>query len=196
MANHESTTDILTRWSRAKRAPDVARQLRLTLVLEDLEVGDEWESPGRTVTEADVVNFAGVSGDFNSIHMDHHTAARGPFRRPMAHGLLGLAIASGLAASSPRVDTMAFLAIIDWKFLRPIFFGDTIHVVTRVIKTEPKSRGRRGVVTWYRRIVNQDAVTVQEGMAQTLVRARARGGRGDEGDPTDQDSAGMSSEHD
>jgi acyl dehydratase len=174
----------------------VSRQVKLTLVLEDLEVGDEWESPCRTVTEADVVNFAGVSGDFNSIHMDHHTAARGPFRRPIAHGLLGLAIASGLAASSPQVDTVAFLAINDWKFLRPIFFGDTIHVMTRVLSTEPKSRGRRGIVTWYRRIVNQDGVTVQEGTAQTLVRARARGGRGDEGDPTDHDSAGRSSQHD
>lgn len=153
-----------------------------TLCYDDLSVGDEWESPGRTVTEADVVNFAGVSGDFNPIHMDHHTASQGPFRRPIAHGLLGLAIASGLGASSPRVDTLAFLAILEWKFLRPIFFGDTIRVHTRILAIEPKSRGRRAVVTWQRQIVNQEGVTVQEGSAQTLVRGRKDDRGGDAAD--------------
>lgn len=150
----------------------MSRPLITTLCHEDLSVGDEWESPRRTITETDVVNFAGISGDFNPIHMDHQGAAQGPFRRPIAHGLLGLAVASGLAASSPRVETLAFLAIIEWKFLRPIFFGDTVHVLTRVLSVEPKSRGRRAIVTWQRRIVNQDDVTVQEGSAQTLVRGR------------------------
>jgi 3-hydroxybutyryl-CoA dehydratase len=152
----------------------VARQLNPTLFFDDLAVGDEWESPGRTVTEADVVNFAGVSGDFNAIHIDHQSALKGPFRRPIAHGVLGLAIASGLASATPRVDTMAFLSILEWRFLHPIFFGDTIHVVTRVVALEPKSRGRRGVVTWRRELVNQHGVTVQEGSTQTIVRGRDR----------------------
>jgi acyl dehydratase len=157
----------------------VSRQANPALSFDELTVGDEWESPGRTVTEADVVNFAGVSGDFNPIHTDHRTASRGPFRRPIAHGLLGLSIASGLAIAAPPVDTLAFLAIIDWKFLQPIFFGDTIHVITRVAALEPKSRGRRGLVTWHRRIVNQNGVTVQEGTTQTLVRNRTGAARGD-----------------
>jgi acyl dehydratase len=141
---------------------------------DDLVVGDEWESPRRTVTQTEVVLFAGLSGDFNPIHVDHSTAERGPFGRPVAHGLLGLAIASGLMSQAPRVDTVAFLAILDWKFLRPIAFGDTIHAISRVEALEPSHNGRRGVVTWYRRIFNQDGLLVQEGRTQTLVRARPR----------------------
>lgn len=145
-----------------------------TLDFNDLSLDDEWESPSRTITEADVVQFAGLSGDFNPLHMDHESARRGPFGQPVAHGLLGMAIASGLASQAPRVDTLAFLAILEWKFLHPIAFGDTIHVVTRVQALEPRSQGRRGVVTWHRRLVNQNGETVQEGRTQTLVRARAR----------------------
>src|SRR5262245_11671321 len=101
------------------------------LAFQDLHIDDEWEIPHRRVTEADVVRVAGLSGDFNPLHMDHALAARGPFKGPVAHGLLGLAIASGLTSHAPRVDTLALLGISDWKFLEPIHFGDTIHVVTR-----------------------------------------------------------------
>lgn len=142
------------------------------LSFQDLAPDDEWESPARTVTEADVQAFAGVSGDFNPLHVDHETARKGPFRQPVAHGLLGLAIASGLTSHSPRVDTMAFLSILEWKFLEPIAFGDTIRVVTRVVSLEPRARGRRGVVTWQRRLINQHGAVVQEGLTQTMVRGR------------------------
>jgi acyl dehydratase len=141
-----------------------------TLAFDDLEVGDEWESPRRTVTETDVVNFAGLSGDFNPIHVDHQAARDGAFGKPVAHGLLGLSMASGLISNSPRVDTIAFLAILDWKFLQPIAFGDTIHVVSRVVAREPRSRNRRGVITWHRQVINQEGDIVQEGTTQTLVR--------------------------
>ena len=90
------------------------------LAFDDLTVGDEWESPRRTVTEADVVGFAGLSGDFNPLHVDHESARDGPFGQPVAHGLLGLSIASGLTSHSPLVATQAFLAILEWKFLAPI----------------------------------------------------------------------------
>jgi acyl dehydratase len=150
----------------------MTRQAFLPLGFEDLAVGDEWESPRRTITEADVVNFAGLSGDFNPIHVDHESARAGPFRRPVAHGLLGLAVGSGLAVNAPKVDTLAFLSILEWKFLQPIAFGDTVRVVTRVVALEPRSRGRRGVVTWHRRLLNQNGQTVQEGTTQTLVRNR------------------------
>jgi acyl dehydratase len=144
------------------------------LSFDDLVPGDEWESPGRTVTEADVVLFAGLSGDHNPLHSDHVVSETGPFRRPVAHGLLGLAIATGLISHAPRVDTLAFLAILEWRFLIPIAFGDTIKVVSRVEALEPQSRGRRGVVTWHRHILNQNGQVVQEGRTKTLVRARAR----------------------
>jgi 3-hydroxybutyryl-CoA dehydratase len=138
----------------------------------DLVVGDEWESPRRTVTETDVVLFAGLSGDFNPLHVDHSFAEGNHFGKPVAHGLLGLAIATGLISQAPRVDTLAFLAILEWKFHLPIVFGDTIHAISTVVSLEPQAKGRRGVVTWHRRILNQDGHVVQEGRTQTLVRAR------------------------
>lgn len=142
------------------------------LGFDDLQVGDEWISPARTVTEADVVAFAGVSGDYNAIHVDHESARAGPFREPVAHGLLGLAIVSGLTAYSPRMATLAFLAIDRWDFLKPIAFGDTVHVVTRVEAITPKARGRRAEVVWRRQLVNQRGEAVQEGTTRTLVRSR------------------------
>jgi acyl dehydratase len=148
---------------------------RPALAFDELALEDEWESLCRTITEADVVRFAGLSGDFNPLHLDVEAAKKGPFGRPIAHGLLGLSVASGLASQSPRVDTLAFLAILEWKFLKPIAFGDTVRVISRVEAREPRARGRRGVVTWHRRLINQFGETVQEGRIQTLVRSRPAG---------------------
>jgi acyl dehydratase len=136
---------------------------------------------GRTVTEADVVAFAGLSGDFNPLHVDHAwAAAEGPFGRPVAHGLLGLALASGLASAAPRMDTLAFMAVLEWRFLLPIAFGDTVRVLSTVESIEPQARGRRAVVVWRRRLLNQEGRAVQEGLTQSLVRARVQ----TEPDPT------------
>jgi acyl dehydratase len=152
----------------------VTRQPWSILTFDDLAVGDEWESARRTVTETDVVLFAGLSGDFNPLHIDHASSQTGPFGRPVAHGLLGMSIATGLISQALRVDTIAFLAILEWKFLHPIAFGDTIHAVSKVDSLAPHSSGRRGVVTWHRRVLNQNGLVVQEGRTQTLVRARSR----------------------
>src|SRR5712692_3060671 len=98
------------------------------LYYDDVEVGQQWESLGRTVTETDIVNFAGLSGDFNPIHIDHEFAKTTPFRKPIAHGLLVWSISSGLAANAPPMRTLAFLSIRDWRFHGPVFVGDTIRV--------------------------------------------------------------------
>ena len=143
------------------------------LFFDDVEPGQEWESQGRTITEADVVNFAGLSGDFNPIHTDHEFARTTPFRRPIAHGLLVLSVGSGLAVASPPMRTLAFLGLRDWKLVNPVFFGDTIRVRTRVVEKEARGRGRRGVVTWHRVILNQEGKVVQEGVSQTIVEGRA-----------------------
>ena len=150
----------------------MARRFCDVLALEDLVVGDEWESPGRTITETDVVLFAGLSGDFNPLHCNHQLSEQGPFGKPIAHGLLVLAIAIGLSSNSPRVDTLAFLAILEWRFLLPVVFGDTLKVISRVEALDPQARGRRGVVTWHRQIVNQNGQIVQQGRTQTMVRGR------------------------
>ena len=151
----------------------MTRHIWTPLSFDELVVGDEWESPRRTITQADVVLFAGLSGDYNPIHVDHDFAARGAFGQPVAHGLLGLAIASGLMSQAPRLDTLAFLGILEWNFHHPILFGDTIRGVSRVEALEPSANGRRGVVTWYRGVYNHEDLLVQEGRTKTLVRARS-----------------------
>jgi acyl dehydratase len=145
------------------------------LYFDDVETGQEWESPGRTVTETDIVNFAGLSGDFNAIHMDHEFAKNTPYRRPIAHGLLGMSILSGLALHSPPMRTLAFATIKEWHFREPIFVGDTLRVRTKVLEKQARSRGRRGYITWQRQLINQEGRIVQEGVSVTLVEGRGAG---------------------
>jgi 3-hydroxybutyryl-CoA dehydratase len=142
------------------------------LYFDDLEVNQEWESIGRTVTEADIVNFAGFSGDFNPIHIDHEFARTTPFRRPIAHGFGVFSIASGLGVMTPPVRTIALLRVKYWNFLLPVFAGDTIRCRSRVAEKTVKGRGKRGEVVWYRGIVNQDGKVVQEGEIATLLECR------------------------
>ena len=143
------------------------------LFFDDIEVGQEWESLGRTVTEADIVHFAGLSGDFNPIHVDHEFARTSAFRQPIAHGLLVWAMSSGLSQYAPPMRTLAFLAIRDWSFVGPVFVGDTIRVRSRVVEKEARARGRRGTVAWQREIVKQSGDVVQQGVTVTLVEGRA-----------------------
>jgi acyl dehydratase len=143
------------------------------LYFDDVEVGQEWESPARTVTETDIVNFAGLSGDFSPIHVDHEFAKNTPFHGPIAHGLLIFSIGSGLGLTAPPMRTMAFLGIRDWQFKGPVFIGDTIRLRTRVLEKEARARGRRGVIAWQRTVLNQEDKVVQEGVTLTLVQGRA-----------------------
>ncbi|HJT76661.1 MAG TPA: MaoC/PaaZ C-terminal domain-containing protein [Gemmataceae bacterium] len=151
------------------------------LYQDDVEVGQEWVSTGRTVTETDVVNFAGLSGDFNPIHMDHEFARTTPFRRPIAHGLLVLSLSSGLGLSCPPMRTLAFLQLREWHFREPVFMGDTLRLRSKVLEKEVRARGRRGIITWQRQVVNQEGKVVQEGVSVTLVEGRGqpRGPRAD-----------------
>jgi acyl dehydratase len=144
----------------------------LHLFFDDVQVGQEWESLGRTVTEADIVHFAGLSGDFNPIHVDHEFARTTLFRKPIAHGLLVWTISSGLAINAPPMRTLAFLSIRTWEFKGPVFIGDTIRVRSKVLEKEVRSRGRRGAITWQREIFNQEAKVVQQGITVTLVEGR------------------------
>lgn len=143
------------------------------LFFDDVAVGQQWESLGRTITQTDIVNFAGISGDFNPIHMDHEFARTTPFRQPIAHGLLVFSVGSGLGVNAPPMRTLAVLEVREWHFRGPIFIGDTIHVRCTVLAKEPRGRGRRGVITWGRQILNQEAKVVQEGVTLTLVEGRA-----------------------
>jgi acyl dehydratase len=135
---------------------------------EDIQLGARWESPSRTMTETDIVSFACLTGDFNRLHVDHQYAQETPFGRPIAHGLLGLAWVAGLGSNHPCPETVALVGIREWRFLKPVYIGDTLHVVTEVVGKQAKGR-RAGQVTWKRSLVNHDGEIVQEGYIETLV---------------------------
>ena len=138
------------------------------LYFDQLTVGDCWESRGRTITETDVVNFAGMTGDYDPLHVDHEFAKQTPFGRPIAHGLLGLSLLAGLSSTAPAMQTKAFLQIGQWQFLRPLLIGDTVRVRTEVADLNAKNR-RQGRVTWRRQLINQADEVVQQGEFETIV---------------------------
>jgi acyl dehydratase len=140
---------------------------------EDVAVGDEYVSPGRTVTEADIVAFAGLSGDYNVLHTDAEFMKSSIFGERIAHGLLGLAIQSGLGTRAmPRpFATIAFLGL-RWRFKGPIKIGDTIKVRIKVTEKRETTKPDRGIVVLLRSVVNQRGEVVQEGETDILVERR------------------------
>lgn len=143
-----------------------------SLYLEDLELGSSWKSPARTITECDIVSFAGMTGDYDPLHVDHEYAAQTPYGKPIAHGLLGLSLMAGLSSSCPRIRTLALVSIDSWQFQKPVYVGDTVHVITAVESIAPRGR-RSGEVTWFRKLVNQRGECVQSGRIVTLVSSQA-----------------------
>jgi 3-hydroxybutyryl-CoA dehydratase len=142
------------------------------LYLEDLEVSKSWKSPARTLSESDIVSFACLTGDFDPLHVDHEFAAQTPYGKPIAHGLLGLSFMAGLSSTFPRVRTIALVRVDNWSFHRPVFIGDTLHVVTEVESITPRGR-RSGEVVWFRKLINQRGECVQSGRIVTLVSSQA-----------------------
>jgi acyl dehydratase len=138
------------------------------LFYEDIEVGQTWISPRRTVTEADVIAFATSTGDFNPLHVDYDFASQSHYRQPIAHGLLGLSWVAGLGSYFPNVNTLAFTAVRNWEFVRPLYFGDTVFVETECLNKTLSGR-RAGQVAWRRKLLNQNNDVVQQGVFETLV---------------------------
>jgi len=138
----------------------------------DIEVGRIWVSPRRTVTEADVIQFASSTGDFNPLHVDYDFASQSHYRQPIAHGLLGLSWVAGLGSYFPHVSTLAFTSLRNWEFCRPVYFGDTVFVETTCQEKIPSGR-RAGKVVWFRKLINQDHQIVQQGVFETLVAIRS-----------------------
>ncbi|MDQ5831924.1 MAG: MaoC family dehydratase N-terminal domain-containing protein [Actinomycetota bacterium] len=145
------------------------------LYYEDLEVGLRWESGGRTITEADVVAFAGVSGDFNPIHVDAVHAGTTAFGERIAHGALVLAVATGLRQQQGTFHgtLKAWLGISDWRFRAPVKLGDTVHVITEVAGRRETRDPGAGLVTQAVEVRNQHDEVVASGEFATLVLQRA-----------------------
>ncbi|WP_345647000.1 MaoC/PaaZ C-terminal domain-containing protein [Streptomyces tremellae] len=157
------------------------------MFFEDLVEGQTFVSKGRTVTESDVVNFAGLSGDFNPIHLDRESTKDGMFGERVAHGVLGLSMATGLLDSLGlfKESMGAMLAIEDWRFTGPILINDTIHLELTIESTRLTSKGTSGVVRRRLKLVNQHGAVVQDGVITVLILCRepaSAGAREEAGD--------------
>jgi len=144
------------------------------LYFEEFEVGREIVTVGRTIAESDIFNFAGFSGDYNQIHTDAEFAKGTPFGQRVAHGLLGLSIASGLAMRTGVLEgtVIAFREINNWKFVNPVFIGDTIHVEMEVAETKALPRIGGGSVVITLDVKKQSGETVMKGNWTVLVMSR------------------------
>jgi len=146
------------------------------LFFEEFSVGQHIISTARTVTESDVATFAGLSGDYNQIHTDAEFSKNTPFGQRVAHGLLGIAIASGLAMRTGMLEgtVLAFREINEWKFSKPIFIGDTIHVELDVKETKALPRLGGGSVIIELSVKNQHEEMIMKGLWTVLVASKPK----------------------
>src|SRR3954462_14236436 len=140
---------------------------------EEFEVGQRFETGRRTVIEADIDAFAGVTADFNPVHMDEVFAAQNGFKGRITHGPMIIGMAFGLASRANLMDgTVLGLLDIAWKFMKPVRPGDTICAVVTVTDKRTTRKADRGVVTLQLDVHNQRSEVVQVGTAKVLVRRK------------------------
>ena len=140
---------------------------------EEFQEGVELVTPARTITETDIQLFAGLTGDYTQIHTDVEFCKDTIFGQRVAHGLLGLSIASGLGARLGFIEgTAVALREITWKFTGPIFIGDTIHLQIKVAHKKAMPRLSMGMITFDIAVVNQRGETVQKGQWKALIQSK------------------------
>lgn len=142
---------------------------------EDLDEGASFESARRTITETDLVHFAMLSSDWNPVHTDALLAQSSPFGQRIVHGALGLSIATGLVQRTGMFEesAVALLGYDGWRFDRPLFVGDTVFSVVRVLGKRLTSKGDRGIVNREIQLINQHNEVVQGGRSDFMVWCRA-----------------------
>ncbi|WP_101342134.1 MaoC family dehydratase [Cereibacter azotoformans] len=142
---------------------------------EDFSEDLERRSPGRTITEADLMAFSGLTGDYSQVHTDEEFCRNTEFGTRIGHGLLGLSIAQGLMwrTNYTQGTGVASLGWTNWSFRRPIFIGDTVRVRWRLTsKRESGSKPGMGIIHEWCRLMNQKDEILQEGEHITLIRRR------------------------
>ena len=146
------------------------------LYFEEFRVGQKVVTEKRTVTENDIMTFARVSGDDNRIHTDPEFSKTTIFGRQVAHGLLGLAIASGLAWQTGILDgtVIAFREVKEWKFIKPVFIGDSIYVELETIETKALPRIGGGSVTITLEVKNQNEEVCHRGIWTVLMMSKPK----------------------
>ena len=142
---------------------------------DEFKVGESFVTPSRTITETDVVMFAGMTGDYNELHTNKEYMKDTPFGKRLVHGLLALAISHGLIFRLGFLEgtAIAFLGIESWQFKAPLFFGETIHVRINIAEARAsKSKPDRGIVKIYLEIVNQTETVVQSGYKTIMMKRK------------------------
>ena len=136
---------------------------------EEMEVGDVLVTPARTMTEADIMAFAGLSGDYNQLHTNEEFAKKGPFGTRVTHGMMVLSIATGLVGRTGVFEGTAIaFTNLDWKFKKPVFIGDTIRV--RVAITRKRALGQEaGIVFANADVLNHKDEVVQTGEWRVII---------------------------
>ncbi|MFL7840519.1 MAG: MaoC/PaaZ C-terminal domain-containing protein [Candidatus Promineifilaceae bacterium] len=143
------------------------------LYFEEFELSQKLATAGRTITEGDIVTFAGLSGDFNQIHTDAAFAEGGPFGRRVAHGLLVQSIATGLAVQTGFVEgTILAFRELSCKFSLPVFIGDTIHVQLEIKELKGLPRLGGGQLEMAYRVLNQEGKVIQRGVWVMLIKSQ------------------------
>jgi acyl dehydratase len=143
------------------------------LYFEEFDVGQVLVTAARTITEGDIVRFAGLSGDYNQIHTDAEFAAAGPFGQRVAHGLLVQSIASGLAVQSGFIEgTVLAFRELSCKFSLPVFMGDTIHVELDILSKKALPRLGGGQIDMKYGVFNQHGKAVQRGTWTMLLQSK------------------------
>jgi acyl dehydratase len=143
------------------------------LYYEDISVGQQMVTRGRTITEADIVAFAGLTGDYNPMHTDAHFMKNSAFGQRIAHGMLTLSYAVGQVYQLLFMEqtVLAFRGL-EMKFSLPVYIGDTLHVEMTVSEKKDAARLGGGMITADVKIVNQDGKTVQSGQWQVLMSSK------------------------
>ena len=144
---------------------------------EDFEAGQVFRTRSRTITEADVVQFAAWSWDTNPVHTDVRAASQGRFGQPIAHGLLGMSIAMGLASGLGVFEdcSIALLGVEGWRFLHPLYIGDTVQCEVRITGTRASTTSPSGVLDRTFRLISHDGRVLQSGSIGLMVRRRPAG---------------------
>jgi acyl dehydratase len=146
------------------------------LYFEEFSAGQKIVTEGRTVSDQDIVTFAELSGDNNRIHLDEQFSKAGPFGQRVAHGLLGLSLASGLAWRTGILDgtVIAFREVNEWKFIKPIFIGDTVHAELNIIETKALPRIGGGSVLITTELKNQKGEICMKGNWTILIMSKPK----------------------
>ncbi len=143
------------------------------MYFDDYVVDSMETSRGRTITEADIVNFAGLSGDFVELHVNEEYAKRGPFGKRIAHGALIFSMSTGLMMQMPGDPEaiIAFYGVDRLRFIGPVFIGDTIRITRRVIEKQMKN-AERGVIASEITVLNQNDKPVLVYTARLMVKKK------------------------